>query len=93
MTSQSRAFVAIANFLVAVAVGAWSLYLISMPLHPLAGDSHGGILAAFSGLFLAPVALSAFAAGRLFQRQSQRAWLMQGVALALVAALVLVLVL
>ena len=93
MTSQARTFVAYANFLVAAGIGAWSIYLISMPLHPLAGDSHGGLLAVFSGMFLAPVALAAFATGQLFLRQSKGAWLMQLVALALVAALVLALVL
>ena len=93
MTSQTRTFVAYANFLAAAGIGAWSIYLISMPLHPLAGDSHGGLLAAFSGMFLAPVALAAFATGQLFLRRSKSAWLMQLIALALVAALVLVLVL
>jgi len=82
-----------ANFFVTAAIGAWSLYLLSMPLHPLAEDSHGGLLAAFSGMFLAPVALSAFGAGRLFQQQPQGAWLMQLLALSLVAALALLLIL
>ncbi len=93
MTSQARTLIAYANFLVAAVIGAWSLYLISMPLHPPVGDSHGGLLGAFSGIFLAPVALASFAAGRLFQRQSKGAWLMQVIALALVVGLVLVLIL
>lgn len=93
MTSQSRIVIVYANFLVAVGVGIWSLYLISMPLHPLAGDSHRGLLGLFTGLFLVPVALAAFAAGRLVQRQSKLAWLMQLIALTLTAALVLMLVL
>ena len=93
MTSKARTLVIYANFLLAAAIGAWSLYLISMPLHPSSGDSHGGLLAAFSGMFLAPVSLTAFAAGRLFQQESQGAWLMQMLALSLVAALAVLLVL
>ena len=89
MTSQVRTLVAYANFVVAFGIGVWSLYLISMPLHPAPGDSHGGLLAVFSGVFLLPVALAAFAAGRLFQRQSRAAWGVQLLALVLVAALVL----
>jgi hypothetical protein len=86
-----RQNIAHANFLLAAGIGAWSLYLITMPLHPPAGDSHGGLLAAFSGLFLTPVALIAFATGWLFQRHSKSAWLMQGLTLALVASLALAL--
>jgi hypothetical protein len=93
VTSKARTFLIYANFFMAAAIGAWSLYLLSMPLHPPAQDSHGGLLAAFSGMFLAPVAISAFGAGRLFQQQSQGAWLMQLLALCLVAALALLLVL
>ncbi len=93
MNPRARTIVAYADFLVAACVGAWSLYLISMPLHPSAGDSHGGLLAAFSGIFLLPVALAAFAAGLLLQRQSRAAWPVQLLALALVVALVLFLVL
>ncbi|GAB3745239.1 hypothetical protein [Lysobacter olei] len=89
MQPKVRTSVAYANFLLGAGIGAWSLYLISMPLHPAAGDSHGGLLAVFSGFFLAPVALTAFATGRLFQRHSRGAWPMQVLALALVAALVL----
>jgi hypothetical protein len=93
MTSLARVSIVYANFLVAAGIGAWSLYLMTMPLHPPIGDSHGGLLAAFSGMFLAPVALAVFAAGLLFRRQSRGAWLMQVIALALVAALVLAVVL
>ena len=93
MNPQTRTLVTYANFFVAACIGAWSLYLISMPLHPPSADSHGGLLGAFSGLFLLPVALAAFAAGRLFQKRSGAAWLAQLVALALAFALVLVLVL
>lgn len=89
MTSQVRTLVIAANFLVAMGIGAWGLYLISTPLHPASDDSHGGLLAVFSGLFLLPISLAAFAAGRLFQRQSRSAWLAQLVVLALVAALAL----
>jgi MFS family permease len=91
MAPQVRTLVAYANFLLALGIGVWSLYLISMPLHPAPGDSHGGLLAVFSGMFLLPIALAAFAAGRLFQRQSRAAWVVQLLALALVAALVLAL--
>ena len=93
MTSQARTLIVYANFLVAAGIGAGSLYLILMPLYPLAGDSHGGLLATFAGLFLAPVALSVFAAGRMFQKQYKRAWIMQLLALVLVVPLALSLVL
>jgi hypothetical protein len=83
--------VAYINFLVAAGIGVWGIYLISMPLHPAAADSHGGLLAAFSGMLLLPVALMAFAAGRLFQQQSRAAWPVQLLALCLVAGLILVL--
>jgi len=93
MSPQTRNLVAYANFFVAACIGVWSIYLISMPLHPPSTDSHGGLLAAFSGMFLMPVGLAAFAAGRLIQQQSRAAWLVQLVALALVVTLVLLLVL
>jgi len=93
MQPSARTAIAYANFFVAGLVGAGSLYLITMPLHPLASDSHGGLMAVFSGLFLAPLALVGFVTGRLFQRQSRNAWLMQVLALVLWAALVLALVL
>ena len=93
MTSQSRNLIVCANFLVAVGVGIWSLYLVSMPLHPLPGDSHSGLLGVFSGLLLPPVAFMAFAAGRLVQLRSRFAWLTQLIALTLVVALVLLLAL
>lgn len=93
MTPQARTLVIYTNFLVAAGIGAWSLYLISMPLHAPADDAHGGLLAAFSGMFLVPVAFATFAAGLLFQRQSRHAWLTQVIALALMAGLVLALIL
>jgi len=86
MKPKVRPFV-YGNFLLAAGIGAWSLYLLTLPLHPSAGDSHGGLLAVFSGLFLAPLALMAFATGKLFQRQSKGAWLMQVLALLPVVAL------
>jgi len=92
MQSRAQTVIAYANFLLAAAIGAWSLYLLTMPLHPAAGDSHGGLLAAFSGLFLAPIALIAFATGRLFQRQSKVAWLIQAITLVLAVTLILALV-
>ena len=92
MTLQAPSFVAYANFAVAAGLGIWCLYLISMPLHPAAGDSHGGLLSVFAGLLLAPVPLAVFTAGWLFQRQSKAAWLMQVVASGMLAALVLALV-
>jgi len=87
MTSETRSILVYANCLAAVGVGAFCLYLVSMPVHPPIGDSHGGLLAAFSGLFLAPVALAAFGTARLFQRKSKGAWPLQVALLAAVAAL------
>lgn len=89
MTSQTRSIIVYANYLAAAAIGCFCVYLISMPLHPPVGDSHAGFLAVFSGLFVAPVAIAAFAAGRLFQRKSRYAWLLQVAVLAAAAALVL----
>lgn len=91
MTYQARTLSAYANFLIAAGIGAWSLYLISMPLHPPAGDSHGGLLGVFSGLALAPLALAALATGRLLQRRSRGAWLMQVITSTLLVMLVLAL--
>jgi hypothetical protein len=92
MVSQARTFIAYANFLVAACIGAWCLYLISMPLHPLSSDSHAGFLAVFSGMALVPVSLSTFLAGWLIKRESKYALLMQLIALILVVALVVILI-
>jgi len=93
MNPQTRTFLICTNFFIAACLGAWSIYLISMPLHPASTDSHRGMLGAFSGMFLLPVALASFASGRLFQQQSRAAWLVQLVTFVLLVTLVLVFVL
>ena len=87
MDTRTRNRVAFANYFVAAGIAAWSAHLIFMPLHPRVGDNHGGLLAAFSGLFLLPVALLPFAAGRLIRNQSRAAWAVQVVTLAALVGL------
>ena len=89
---QSRALLARVNYLVAAAIGVWSIYLMSMPLHPQGSDVHGGLLAVFSGFLLVPVALSAYVAGLLHHRKSEQVWIAQTIAVALVAVLIVLLV-
>ena len=87
MDTRTRNRLVLANYATAAAIGAWSLYLILMPLYPRPGDSHGGMLAVFSGLFLALAALAPFVAGRLVKHQSRAAWPVQVLALLVVVGL------
>lgn len=86
-----RRALAYGNYLVAFATGMISLYLLTMPLHPATGDAHAGLLAAFSGLVLAPLPLAAFATGKLLRGQSRVAWLMQSIVVGLLIALAVLL--
>jgi hypothetical protein len=87
MDTRARNRVAFANYAVAAGIAAWGAYLSLMPLYPSDGDSHGGLLAVFSGLFLVAVALVPFCAGRLVRFRSRAAWPVQVLALALVVGL------
>jgi hypothetical protein len=81
MDARARNRIAFANYAVAAVIAAWGAYLALMPLYPSAGDSHGGLLAVFSGLFVLTVALVPFCAGRLVQCRSRAAWPVQVLAL------------
>ncbi len=69
--------VAYFDFLAAVALAAWGLYLATAPLHPLPGDSHGGLMAVFPGLLLIALAALAYGSGKLLLRQHIWGWLLQ----------------
>ena len=76
----SRSFsreVAYFDFLAAVALAAWGLYLATAPLHPLPDDSHGGLMAVFPGLLLIALAALAYGSGKLLLRQRIWGWLLQ----------------
>jgi hypothetical protein len=74
----SRA-VAYFDFFAAAALAAWGLFLAISPLHPLPGDSHGGLMAVFPGLLLMALAALAYGSGKLLLRQHIWGWLMQAV--------------
>ncbi len=92
MDTRTRNRLVLANYAVAAGIGAWSLYLVFMPLYPRPGDGHGGLLAVFPGLFLLLAALAPFAAGRLVKRHSRAAWPVQVLALLVVVGLAALLV-
>ncbi len=83
MDARSRRFLANANFLVSAGAGAWALYLIAWLFVPVTVDSHSGLASALAGLCVLPVALAAFATGKLFLRGRRAAWALQLATLAL----------
>jgi hypothetical protein len=56
---------------------AWSLYLISGPLHPAANDSHSTLPGVFSGLILLSFSLAVFIAARAMRHGRRTHWLEQ----------------
>ena len=67
----------------------FSFYLMASPLMPDPNDSHGGMLALFSGLFLFPVATSLMVAGAALIRAHRWRWWAQSLPFATCAAIVL----
>jgi hypothetical protein len=65
------------DFVVAAALAVWGLFLATAPLHPLPGDSHGGLMAVFPGLLLILLAALTYGSGKLLMRQNNRGWLLQ----------------
>ena len=65
------------DFLAAAALAAWGLYLVTAPLHPPPGDSHGGLMAVYPGLLLLALASIAFGSGKLLLRNNSWGWLLQ----------------
>jgi len=61
--------VAYLDFFAAATLAAWGLFLATSPLHPLPGDSHGGLMAVFPGLLLIALAALAYGSGKLLLRQ------------------------
>ncbi len=90
MSPQVTHFVSAGEALVGVAVLAWALFLISAPMHPAPTDSHGGMLAVFSGLALIPLSGVLLLAGRTLRRGSSWGWLAQLAAIVACAALLVI---
>ena len=74
--------VAYVDFVVATVVAVIGLYLVTSPLHPIPGDSHGGLMAVFPGLLLGILAWLAYVSGKLLLRGHIWGWPLQGLVLA-----------
>jgi hypothetical protein len=86
----SRA-VAYFDFVAAAALAAGGLFLATSPLHPLPGDSHGGLMGVFPGLILIFLAALACGSGKLLLRQHAWGWLFQALVVACLGLLAVML--
>jgi hypothetical protein len=86
MSLRNRKVAAYASFLLAGIAGTFSAYLLLSPLHPAAGDSHGGLLAAWSGLLVVPIGLVLLATGGQLLRRTRGTALLLVLSLALLIA-------
>ena len=68
MILKVQCLVARTNLAVAVIFFLWGMFLVTMPLHPFASDSHAGLMAVFPGVLLLALALLTYLAGRLLRR-------------------------
>jgi hypothetical protein len=87
MTPRSRHCLVIGNYVAASLLFLLLAFMLTAPLHPAAGDRHGGVFAFIGGVFLLPLPLLFIAAGRAFSSSSSYAWLLQLLPLALMAFL------
>ncbi len=83
--------VAYFDFTAAAALAVWGLYLVTAPLHPMPGDSHGGLMAVFPGLLLIALAALAYGAGKLLLRCHIWGWPSQAVVTVLLGFLAVML--
>lgn len=82
LLQMSRDFpraVAYFDFVAAAVLAAWGLFLATAPLHPLPGDSHGGLMAVFPDLLLILLATFSYGSGKLLLRRHIWGWPLQGV--------------
>ena len=77
MSQSIRRFASRIEFFIGVLALLFSLWLLSYPLHPTPGDNHGGLLAAFAGLALLPIAVFFVLASVLLGRNDRWHWLAQ----------------
>ena len=73
--------------MVAAAMGAGGLYLITAPLHPFPGDRHGGAMAIFPGFLLLVLCVLVYAIGKLLLRGHIWGWPSQVLVLAILGLL------
>jgi hypothetical protein len=83
--------IAYCDFLASVALASWGLYLATSPLHPLPGDSHGGLMAVFPGLLLIALAALAYGSGKLLLHQHALGWFLQAAVVACLGFLAFIL--
>ena len=89
MNLKVQRLVTLTNVAIAVIFSLWGIYMVTMPLHPSAGDTHGGLMAVAPGIILLVLALFTYAIGRLLRRLPGWA----GVAEAVVPMIVIIVVL
>jgi uncharacterized membrane protein len=68
MNFKVQRLVTLTNVAIAVIFILWGIYMVTMPLHPYAGDSHAGFMAVFPGILLLVVAVLTYSTGRLLRR-------------------------
>ena len=73
------------NVAIAVILSLWGIFMVTMPFHPFAGDSHRGLTGVIPGLLLLTLALLTYLVGRILRRLP--GW--GGIAEAVVPAIVL----
>jgi hypothetical protein len=63
--------IACLDFVLAAVLTAWGVFLATSPLHPVPGDSHGGLMAVFPGLLLILLAVLLYCSGKaLLQKRT-----------------------
>lgn len=67
-------YIAHGELAISGAILLWSIVLLLSLLHPPQADSHGGILAFFSGLFLLPLVVAFYIARFALKRSKSWRW-------------------
>jgi len=80
--------IAYSDFALSAALVAWGVFLVTSPLHPLPGDSHGGLMAVFPGLLLILLAALAYGSGKLLLRKHILGWVLQALVVVCLGLLV-----
>ena len=67
--------VAYIDFAIAAGIAIWGLILATYWLHPMPGDSHGGLMGVFPGLLLLLLAFLTYTAGKLLLQKHVWGWI------------------
>jgi hypothetical protein len=68
MNVRAQRLIRRTNVVIAVIFFLWGIFMVTMPFHPYAGDSHAGMMAVFPGMALLVLALLTYLIGRLLCR-------------------------